>query len=194
MRARPRKDQAGPMTDGSQNKEQRPEFIRTELDSLHLICGAAMSHSSSAETSNCPPDSENTQSFSFSSFRRRQCSVEDVATVRSAYLCPTGPAADLTYAGTDGSTGSPVSYSTCQLFDSDGKASVNSVACRYVSGSTQSPLRQQLLRQTVEDGESSLETIAVHEEVSDLTSSLRGGSIADGVAEQEEELQVFTVK
>lgn len=123
--------------------------------------------------------------------------MEDVATIRSACLCPAGPAdksaADLTCAGTDRSTGSPMSYPTSQLFDSDGEASVNNVACRsYFSVRTRSPPHQQLL-QSVEDGESSLETMAVHEEVSDSALSLRGGSIADGVAEQDGELQVFAV-
>ncbi|XP_051267613.1 E3 ubiquitin-protein ligase RNF180 isoform X2 [Dicentrarchus labrax] len=193
-RTRPRKEQAGLLT-GSQNKEQRPEFNRTVLDSLQLNCAAVMSHSSPAEASSSLADSENTHSFSFSPLyclsHRRRCSLEDDATIRSSCFCPAGPtdksAVQMTRAGTDESARSPVSYATSQQFDSDGEASVNAVACHpQVSGRTRSPPHEPLL-QTAEDVESSPETTAVHEEVSDSALFLRGRSISDSVAEQDEE-------
>lgn len=122
--------------------------------------------------------------------------MEDVATIRSSCFCPAGlpdkSAAEMTRAGTVESTRSPVTYPTSQQFDADGEASVNTVTCHsFVSRRTRPPPHQQLL-QTVEVGESSPETMAVHEEVSDSTLSLRGGSISDSVAEQDEEVPVFT--
>lgn len=120
--------------------------------------------------------------------------MEDVATIRSSCFCPAGlpdkSATEMTRAGTDESTRSPVSYPTSQQFDADGEASVNTVACHsFVSRRTRPPPHQQLL-QTVEVGESSPETMAVHEEVSDSALFLRGGSISDSVAEQDEEVPV----
>lgn len=200
-RTRPERGHAGLSTDGSQNKEQRSESNRTALDSLQLNCAAVMSHSGPAEASNSLADSENNQSFSFSPLycisHRRRCSLEDDAAIRSSCFCPAGPtdksAVEMTRAGTDESTRSPVSYPTSQQFDTDGEASVNAVACHsFVSRRTRSPLHQQLL-QTVEDIESSPETTAVHEEVSDSALFLRGRSISDSVAERDEEVLVFTV-
>nr|XP_033502626.1 E3 ubiquitin-protein ligase RNF180 [Epinephelus lanceolatus] len=195
-RTRPEKEQAVLLTDGSQDREQRPEFNRTALDTLQLNCAAVMSHISPAEASNSLTDSENTQSFSFSPLycisHRRRCSLEDDATIRSSCFCPAGPtvssALESTRTGTYESTRSPVLYPTSQQFDTDGEASFSAVACRsFVSGRTQSPLHQQLL-QTVEDAESSPETTAVHEDVSVSALFLRGRSISDSVAEPDEEV------
>lgn len=199
-RTRPRKEQPGLLTDGSQNKEQRPEFNRTALDSLQLNCAAVMSHSSPAQASNSLAGSGNAQSFSFSPLYcisdRRRCSLEDDVAIRSSCFCPAGPtdtsAVEMTRAGADESTRSPVAHPTSQLFDTDGEASVSAAFCHsLVSGRTRSPLHQQLL-QTVEDVESSPETTAVNEEVSDSALFLRGRSISDSVAEQDEEVLVFT--
>ncbi|XP_070707001.1 E3 ubiquitin-protein ligase RNF180 [Pempheris klunzingeri] len=199
-RMRPRKEQGGLLTDGSQTKEQ---YNRTALDNLQLNAAAAVvSHGSSAEASNSLADSENTQSFSFSPLycisHRRRCSLEDDAAIRSSCFCPAGPmvksAVETTAAGTDESTQPPEWYPTSQQFDTDGEASVNAMASHSsVSGRTRSPLDQQLL-QTVEDVESSPENTAVHEEVSDSTPFLGGRSISVSVAEQEEEVvpQAFT--
>lgn len=187
--------------DGSQNKEQRPEFNSTAPNSLHLNCAAVMSHSSPAEASHSLAGSENAQSFSFSPLYcisdRRRCSLEDDAAIRLSCFCPAGPtdtsAVEMTRAGTDESTRSPVPYPTSQLFDTDGEASVSTDVCySFVSGRTRSPLHHQLL-QTVEDVESSPETTVVHEEASDSALFLRGRSISDSVAEQDEEVLVFTV-
>ncbi|XP_044030075.1 E3 ubiquitin-protein ligase RNF180 isoform X2 [Siniperca chuatsi] len=196
-RTRPVKGHAGLPTDAFQNREQRPEFNRTALDSLQLNCAAVMSHISPAQASNSPADSENTPSFSFSPLycisHRRRRSVEDDGAIRSSCFCPAGPmdksAVEMTWAGTDESTRSPVSYPTSQQFDTDGEANVNAVACRSsVSGRrTRSPLDLQLLR-SAEDVESSPETTAVHDEVSESALLLRGRSISDSVAEQDEEV------
>lgn len=198
-RTRPERGHAGLSTDGSQNKEQRPESNRTALESLQLNCAAVMSHSGPAEASNSL--AENAHSFSFSPLycisHRRRCSLEDDSTIRSSCFCPAGPtdksAIEMTRAGTDESTRSPVSYPTSQQFDTNGEASVDSVTRHsFVSRRTRSPLDQQLL-QTAEDAESSPETTAVHEEVSDSALFLRGRSISDSVAEQDEEVLVFTL-
>ncbi|XP_073334669.1 E3 ubiquitin-protein ligase RNF180 [Pagrus major] len=179
-RTRPRKELAGLLADGSQDKEQRPELNRTALESLQLNCAAVMSDSSPAEASNA-------QSFSFSPLycisHRRRCSSEDDATIRSSCFCPAGPvdrsAVGMTRAGTE-----PMS----QQFDTDGEASDAPVARHsFVSGNTGSPLHQQLLH-TVEDVESSPESTAVHEEASESALFLRGRSISDSVAEQDEEV------
>ncbi|XP_037609323.1 E3 ubiquitin-protein ligase RNF180 [Sebastes umbrosus] len=195
-RTRPEKEPAGLLTDGSQNREQRPELNRTALDSLQLNCAAVMSHISPAEASSSLTDSENTQSFSFSPLycisHRRRCSLEDDVAIRSSCFCPAGPtvrsAVESTMTGTHESTRSPVSYPTSQPFEIDGEASVGAVACRsFVSGRTRSPLDRQLLH-TVEDVESSPETSAVHEEVPVSALFLRGRSISDSVAEQDDEV------
>ncbi|XP_027134455.1 E3 ubiquitin-protein ligase RNF180 isoform X2 [Larimichthys crocea] len=200
-RTRPRKEQAGLLTDGFQNKEQRPESNRTALDTLQLNCAAIMSHSSHAEASSSLTNSENTPSFSFSPLycisHRRRCSLEDDATIRSSCFCPAGhtnkPAIEVTRAETDESMRSPVSHPTRQRFDTDSDTSVNAFACHsLVSGRTRSPLRH-YPPQTVEDVESSPETTAVHEEVSDSALFLRGRSISDSVAEDQEVLpETFT--
>ncbi|XP_038590613.1 E3 ubiquitin-protein ligase RNF180-like isoform X1 [Micropterus salmoides] len=195
-RTRPEKGRAGLPIDVSQNKEQRPEFNRTALDSLQLNCAAVMSHISPAEASNSLADDENTQPFSFSPLycisQRRRRSLEDDAVISSSCFCAAGPtdksAVEMTRAGTDESPRPPVSYPTSQHFDLDGEASVNAVARRSsISGRTRSPLNQQL-PQTVEDVESSPGTTTVHEEVSDSALFLRGRSISDSVAEHDEEL------
>ncbi|XP_029300874.1 E3 ubiquitin-protein ligase RNF180 [Cottoperca gobio] len=189
----PRRTRAGLLTDGSQSREQRPQFNRTALDSLQLNCAAVMSHISPAEASNSLTDSETPQSYSFSPLycisHKRRCSLEDDAAIRSSCFCPAGlsvkSAVESTRTGEY--TRSPVSYPTSQQFDTEGEASVNAVACRsFVSGRTRSPLSRQLL-QTVEDAESSPESSAVHEEVSVSALFLRGRSISDSVAEQFEE-------
>ncbi|KAM9338383.1 E3 ubiquitin-protein ligase RNF180 [Symphorus nematophorus] len=201
-RTRPRKEQAGLLTDASHNQEHRPEFNRTAFNSLQLNCAAIMSHSSPAEASNSLPASENTPSFSFSPLycisHRRRCSLEDDASIRSSCFCPAGlmdkSAVEMTRVGTEEPTRSPVSYPTSQQFDTNGEASVNAVACNsFVSRRTRSPLHQQLL-QTTEDVESSPETTAVDEDISESALFLRGRSISDSVAEQDEEVlpQAFT--
>lgn len=87
----------------------------------------------------------------------------------------------MTRAGTD-----PMS----PQFDTDGEASDEPVARHsFVSGNTVSPLHQQLMH-TVE---SSPESTAVHEEAPESALFLRGRSISDSVAEQDEEVPVFTV-
>lgn len=79
-----------------------------------------------------------------------------------------------------------------QQFDTDGEASDEPVARHsFVSRNTGSPLHQQLLH-TVEDVESSPESTAVHEEAPESALFLRGRSISDSVAEQDEEVPVFT--
>ncbi|XP_067430023.1 E3 ubiquitin-protein ligase RNF180 [Thunnus thynnus] len=194
-RTRPERRHAGLLTDGSQNKEERPEFSRTALDSLQLNCAAVMSHIHPAEASTSLTDSENSQSFSFSPLycisHRRRRSLEDDSAIRSSCFCPAGrsyrSAAEMTRAGSDELTRTPVSYPTSQQFDTGG-ASLNAVACRSsVSGGRVPPLDQQLL-QTVEDDEPSAETTAVHEEVSDSGLLLRGRTISDSAAEEEEEV------
>nr|XP_046230777.1 E3 ubiquitin-protein ligase RNF180 isoform X2 [Scatophagus argus]XP_046230778.1 E3 ubiquitin-protein ligase RNF180 isoform X2 [Scatophagus argus] len=195
-RTRLTKEQAGLLTNGSQNKDGRPEANRTELGSLHLNCAAVMSHSSTAEASDSLADSENTHSFSFSPLycisHRRRCSLEDDANVRSSCFCSAGPnyksAVEMRRAGADESTRSLMLCPTSQQFDTVGDASVNAVACHsFVSERSRSPLHQQFL-QTVEDTESSQESTAVHEGVCDSAPSLRARSISDSVAEQDEEL------
>lgn len=191
-RTRPEKDPAALLTDASQNREHRPDFNRTALDSLQLNCAAVMSHISPAEASHSLTDSGNThtQSFSFSPLycisHRRRCSLEEDASIRSSCFCPAGPAVERS--GTHDST--PVSYPTSQQFDTDGEASVTTVACRsFVPGGTRSHLDRQLL-QAVEDVESSPETSSAHEEASVSALFLRGRSISDSVAEQDEEVLV----
>lgn len=188
-RTRPRNELAGLLADGSQDKGQRPELNRTALESLQLNCAAVMSNSSPAEASNSLADRENAHSFSFSPLycisHRRRCSSEDDATIRSSCFCPAGPvdrsAVGMTRAGTD-----PMS----PQFDTDGEASDEPVARHsFVSGNTVSPLHQQLMH-TVE---SSPESTAVHEEAPESALFLRGRSISDSVAEQDEEVPVFTV-
>ncbi|XP_070781364.1 E3 ubiquitin-protein ligase RNF180 [Enoplosus armatus] len=190
-RTRPEKGHAGLPTDGAQNREQRPDFNRTALDSFQLNCAAVMSHIGPAEASNSPAHGENTQSFSFSPLycisHRRRRSLEDDAAIRSSCFCPAGPtdksAVEGTRAGTDESTWSPVSYPTSQQFDTDG-----AVACRSsVSGRTRSPPDRQV-PQTAEAVESFPEATAVHEEVSDSALFLSGRSISDSVAEQDQEV------
>ncbi|XP_050928729.1 E3 ubiquitin-protein ligase RNF180 isoform X1 [Lates calcarifer] len=194
-RTRPEKGRAGLPTDGAPNNEERPEFNRTALGSLQLNCAAVMSHIGPAEASSSLTHSENTQSFPFSPLycisHRRRCSLEDDATFRSSCFCPSGlmdkSAVDLTRAGADELTRSPVSYPRGRRFDTDGEASVAAVAfSSFVSGGRRSPLDQQLL-QREEDVESS-ETTAVQEEVPDPTLFLRGRTVSDSVGEQEEEM------
>ncbi|XP_040013001.1 E3 ubiquitin-protein ligase RNF180-like [Xiphias gladius] len=196
-RTRPEKGQAGRPKNSTQNNE-RPEFNRTALDSLQLNCAAVMSHTSHAQDSNSLTDSENTQSFPLSPLycisNRRRRNLEDDATFRSSCFCPSGlmnrSAVDLTRAGTDELTQSPISYPTSQQVDTDGEALVDAAALRsFVSGGRRLPLDQQLL-QTAEDVESSVESTAVHEEVSDSTVFLRGRTVSDIVAEQEEEMVI----
>ncbi|XP_020491711.2 E3 ubiquitin-protein ligase RNF180 isoform X1 [Labrus bergylta] len=186
-RTRPERGHAGLLSDGSPNREQRPESSRTALDSLQLNCAAVVSHGNPTEVSHSLSGSGNAQSFSFSPLNcishRRRCSVEEDAAIRSSCFCPAGPlhksAVEMTSGRTDESTWSPVSYPVSQQFDGDGEASVSAVACRwFVSERTQSPLDQQLL-QAVEDVESSPET--TREDDSALF--LRGRSISDSVAE-----------
>ncbi|XP_053195679.1 E3 ubiquitin-protein ligase RNF180 [Scomber japonicus] len=194
-RTRPERGHGGLLTDGSQNKEERPEFSRTALDSLQLNCAAVMSHIHPAEASSSLTDSESSQSFSFSPLycisHRRRRSLEDDSAIRSSCFCPAGrsyrSAAVMKRAGTDEFTRAPVSHPTSQPLDTDG-ASSNAVACRSsVSGGRLTPLDQQLL-QTVEDDEPSAEPTPVHEEVSDSALFLRGRAISDSASEQEEEV------
>ncbi|XP_068588529.1 E3 ubiquitin-protein ligase RNF180 isoform X2 [Cebidichthys violaceus] len=196
-RTRPETERAGLLTDGSQNREQRPELNRTALDSLQLNCAAVMSHISAAEASNSLTDGENTQSFSFSPLycisHRRRCSLEDDSAIRSSCFCPAGltvksAAESAMMTGTHESTESPDSYPTSRQFDTDGDAPVNAVACRsFTSGRTWSPLDRPLL-QTVEDEESSPEAAAAHQEVPVSALFHRARSVSDSVAEQDEDV------
>ncbi|XP_071321974.1 E3 ubiquitin-protein ligase RNF180 isoform X2 [Trachinotus anak] len=195
-RARPEKGHTGLPTDGNQSNEERHEFNRTTLDSSQLNRAAIVSHIRPAEASNSLPDSENTQSFSFSPLycisHRRRCSLEDDSTFRPSCFCPSGimdkSGIHLRRAGADESTRSPVLYPTSQQLDTGGEASVDAVAFRsLVPGGRQLPLDQQLV-QTVEDIESSVETPAVHEVVSDSALFLRGRTVSDSVAEQGAEM------
>ncbi|CAJ1071139.1 E3 ubiquitin-protein ligase RNF180 isoform X1 [Xyrichtys novacula] len=193
-----RAQRADLLTDGFQSREQRPEFSRTALDSLHQRCVSGVSSSSPAVVSHPPPGSDNNQSFSFSPLNcishRRRCSLEEDVAVRSSCFCPAGPlhksALEMMSAETVESTRSPALYPVSQQFDSDGEAPVNTVTCHsFVSGriwSPDSPLDQQLL-QTAEDAESSPETTGIREEVSDSALFLRGRSISGSVAGQDQE-------
>ncbi|KAM7369338.1 hypothetical protein PAMP_013613 [Pampus punctatissimus] len=193
-RTRPERGHAGLLMDDSQSKRERPEFSRTALGSLQLNCAAVTSHIHPAEASTSLTDSDN-QSFPFSPLycisHRRRHSLEDDSAIRSSCFCPPGPsykpAAEMTRAGTDEFTRTPVSYSTGQQFDTD-SASFSAVACRSsVTRERRATLDQHPL-QTVEDDESSIETAASHEEVSDSALLLRGRTISDRGAEQEEEV------
>lgn len=165
-------DQAGSLTDVSGDKDQSPETNGTEQDNSHAV-------------SNGRPVAA---SFSFSPLycisHRRRRSMEDVTTISSSCFCPAGMA---------GSTWSPVSYSMSQQRDTDGEASVNTVAClAFVSRRARPPSHQQLL-QTAEDTLSSLETPAFNQAHSDSVLPISGGGpISDSVAEQNEEVTVFT--
>lgn len=174
-------DQAGSLTDVSGDKDQSPETNGTEQDNSH-----AMSNSSPVAASNTRINYENNQFFSFSPLycisHRRRRSMEDVTTISSSCFCP---------AGTTGSTWPSVSYSTSQQCDTDGEASVNTVAClAFVSRRARPPSHQQLL-ETAEDTLSSLETPAFNQAHSDSVLPPGGGPISDSVAEQNEEVTVF---
>lgn len=174
-------DQAGSLTDVSGYKDPSRETNGTGQDNSH-----ATSNSSPVVASNTQIDYENNQLFSFSPLycisHRRRRSVEDVATISSSCFCP---------AGTVRSSWSPVSYSTSQQCDTDGEASVNTVAClAFVSRRARPPSHQQLL-QTAEDTLSSLETPAFNQAHSDSVPPPGGGPISDSVAEQNEEVTVF---
>ncbi|XP_008303563.1 E3 ubiquitin-protein ligase RNF180 [Stegastes partitus] len=184
-RTRPERFRAGLLPDGFQNKDERPEFGRTTLESLQLNCAAVMSHISPAEASNPPPDPDSTQSFSFSPLycisHRRRCSMEEDGgggSFRSSCFCPAGRAdmTDLVRSRTDESARS---LPTSLQFDSDGEAPLN-VVPRRPSAPARSPQHQH----TEE------EATAVQEEVSDSALFLRGRSISDSVAEQQEEEEV----
>uniref|UniRef100_A0A3P8TXI1 Ring finger protein 180b n=1 Tax=Amphiprion percula TaxID=161767 RepID=A0A3P8TXI1_AMPPE len=187
-RTRPERLQAGGLlTETSPDREERPEFSRTALDSLQLNCAAVTSHISPAEASDPLPDAENTPSFSFSPLycisHRRRCSVEDDGGgFRSSCFCPAGrpdvSTADLRRSRTDESTRSLLAHPTSQQFVSDGGASLNVVPRRpSACGIPRSPLHQQ----TEE------EATSVQEEIPDSALFLRGQSISDSVAEQAEE-------
>lgn len=172
-------DQAGSLTDVFRDKDQSPETNGTEQDSSH-----AMSNRSPVAASNAQIDYENNQFFSFSPLycisHRRRRSMEDVTSISSSCFCPAAR-----------STWSPVSYSTSQQCDTDGEASVNTVAClAFVSRRARPPSHQQLL-QTAEDTLSSLETPAFNQAHSDSVLPPGGGPILDSVAEQNEEVTVF---
>ncbi|KAM6901216.1 E3 ubiquitin-protein ligase RNF180 isoform 2-T2 [Lycodopsis pacificus] len=195
-RTRPETERAGLLTDGSQNREQRPELNRTALDSLQLNCAAVMSHISAAEASNSLTEGESTQSFSFSPLycisHRRRCSLEDDSAIRSSCFCPAGltvkSAVESAMTGTHESTESPVSYPTSQQFDTDDDVPVNAVACRsFISRRPWSPLDRPLL-QTVEDVDSSPEAAAAQQELPVSALFHRGRSVSDSVAEQDQDV------
>ncbi|XP_068430995.1 E3 ubiquitin-protein ligase RNF180 isoform X2 [Clinocottus analis] len=192
-RTRPEKEQAGLLTGGSQNREQRPEPNRTALDGLQLNCAAVMSHMSAPEASNSLTDSANTPSFSFSPLycisHRRRHSLEDDSAIGSSCFCPAGLAVESAVEGAvTGACESPASYPKSRRFDADGEAPVNAVACRsFISRRTWSRLDQQPL-QTVEDVESSPENTADHEEVPVSALFHRGRSIGYSRHELDEEV------
>lgn len=193
-KTRQAKDEAVLLTDGCQDEERRPELNSTEQDSLNVKCAASVPLSSPAGASDSLPDSENTQPFPLTPLhgisQRTRRSEEYVSAIRSSCFCPAGPteesAAELMKAGTDEPTQSLMLKS--QQFHTNGEASVNTATCHLLfSKRTRSPLHQELL-QTVEDGD----TRAVHQEVSDSAVSLTGSPISNSVAEEEEEVTVFT--
>lgn len=193
-KTRQAKDEAVLLTDGCQDEERRPELNSTEQDSLNVKCAASVPLSSPAGASDSLPDSENTQPFPLTPLhgisQRTRRSEEYVSAIRSSCFCPAGPteesAAELMKAGTDEPAQSLMLKS--QQFHTNGEASVNTATCHLLfSKRTRSPLHQELL-QTVEDGD----TRAVHQEVSDSAVSLTGSPISNSVAEEEEEVTVFT--
>ncbi|XP_041666003.1 E3 ubiquitin-protein ligase RNF180 [Cheilinus undulatus] len=199
-RTRPERGHPGGLTEDCQNREQKPESSRTALESLQLNCAAVtVSPRGPSQASNGLSGSDSTQLFSFSPLNcishRRRCSLDEDVAIRSSCFCTAGPvlksAVELTSSGVEESTWSPVSYPISQQFDTDGEASVSSVACHWFV-SERTPLEEQLL-QSVEDTESSPDTTDIHEEVSGSALFLRGRSISDSVAEQEQEVmpQVF---
>ncbi|XP_040053726.2 E3 ubiquitin-protein ligase RNF180 isoform X2 [Gasterosteus aculeatus] len=178
-RTRPAKERPGPLADGSRTSEPG-----TELNGSQPGGAAVVSHISSVEASNSPPDA--TQSFSLSpplcdSHSRRRCSVDEDSAARPSCFRPAGlavgSAVERASRRARESTESPVLCPAGQQVDGDGEAPVSGVLCRsFVSGRTCSQLLQ-----TVEDVESSSspEAAEVHEEASISALLHGGGSISD---------------